>query len=185
MSFDTVRLVGTTAPERRITCYDGWRAAAWFDYIDEQFEVEDIIDEEHLAQSRRVLSKIIDAEVAKLGGDASKLVVLGFSQGGNMAYDVALSYPQQLGGVMARRTSLRLESALGTHKSLPMVHFHGEEDDGIGCGRGKAGVARLQAAGFTNVELHVEPGLNHVDFSKNEMEAFGAFLTGLFPHLKA
>ena len=80
---------------------------------------------------------------------------------------------------------LRLESELGTHKSLPIVHYHGEEDDGIGCGRGKAGVARLQAAGFTNVELHVEPGLNHVDFSKNEMEAFGAFLTGLFPHLKA
>ena len=147
VSLDSVQIVATTAPVRPISCYDGWRAPGWFDYIDEQFDTEDIIDESQLKQSREILTKLVDAEVEKLGGDASKVLLLGFSQGGNMAYDVALSYPQQLAGLIARRTSLRNESALGPHKRLPIVHFHGEDDDGIGWDRGKAGVARLQAAG--------------------------------------
>lgn len=183
VNLKSVRLVATTPPERNITCYDGWRANAWFDYIDEQFDVEDIIDVSQLAQSRRALTRIVDAEVVRLGGDASKVLLLGFSQGGNVGYDLALSYPQQLGGFIARRTSLREETALGQHKALPILHYHGEEDDGIGVSRGKHSVARLQAAGYSKVELHLEPGLNHTDFSDKEMKAYAAFLGAIYPHL--
>ena len=63
----------TTPPERPITCYDGWRAVAWFDYIDEQFDAEDLIDTSQLLQSRRAITKMIDAEVAQLGGDPKKV----------------------------------------------------------------------------------------------------------------
>jgi phospholipase/carboxylesterase len=184
VSLENVRVVATTAPKRRITCYDGWRANAWFDYIDEQFDKEDIIDEAQLAQSRQAATKLVSTEIEKLGGDQSKVLLLGFSQGGNMAYDVALSYPSQLGGLIARRTSLRNESDLGSHKGLPILHFHGEEDDSIGCNRGKAGVARLQAAGFTNCKLHTEPGLNHTEFSEKEMGMYAEFVLSLFPQLK-
>ena len=72
--------------------------------------------------------------------------------------------------------SLRAESSLGQHKTLPILHYHGEQDDGIGCGRGKASVARLRAAGFSQAALHVEPGLNHTDFSDREMRAYATFL---------
>ena len=140
--FEAVRLVGLAAPKRQITCFDKWETPAWFDYITETYNTEDIIDETQLAQSRRLLTQIIDAEVARLGGRSDRVVLLGFSQGGNMAYDVALSYPAQLGGLIARRTSLRNESQLGSHYALPITHFHGEDDDGIGCNRGEAGVAR-------------------------------------------
>jgi len=125
LDLTTVRLVGLSAPERPITCFDGWETHAWFDYIDEQYEKEDIIDQDQLAQSRRVLTGIIDAEVERLGGDPARVVLLGFSQGGNLAYDTALAYPMQLGGLIARRTSLRNESQLGSHRTLPIVHFHG------------------------------------------------------------
>ncbi len=183
VSLETVRLVGLAAPKRSITCYDGWQTPGWFDYITETYDTEDVIDETHFAQSRRLLTQIVDAEVARLGGNPDRLVLLGFSQGGNMAYDVALSYPAQLGGLIARRTSLRNESQLGTNRTLPITHFHGEEDDGIGCNRAQAGIARLHAAGFTHVALHTQPGLNHVDYSTKEMEVYAAFLTSLFPHL--
>ena len=169
---------------RPITCYDGWRAPGWVDYIDEQYDTEDLIDESQLKQSREILSRLVDAEVEKLGGDASKVLLLGFSQGGNMAYDVALGYPLQLAGLIARRTSLRNETALGVHRSLPIVHFHGEDDDGIGCNRGKAGVVRLQAAGFHKCTLHTQPGLNHTDFSAEEMRIYASFILGVCPQLK-
>ena len=58
---------------------------------------------------------------------ALQVLLLGFSQGGNVAYDVALSYPAELAGLIARRTSLRDESELGGHKGLPILHFHGEQ----------------------------------------------------------
>ncbi len=183
VSLDKAKLVATTAPKRRITCYDGWRANAWFDYIDEQFDKEDTIDTAQMLQSRRVLTKMVDAEVALLG-DPRKVLLLGFSQGGNMAYDVALSYPRQLGGLIARRTSLRNETELGNHRSLPILHFHGEEDDGIGCNRGKAGIMRLRSDGFTNCQLHTQPGLNHTDFSEIEMKIYAEFVVSLFPELK-
>ena len=46
---------------------------AWFDYIDEQFDAEDLIDTSQLLQSRRAITKMIDAEVAQLGGDPKKV----------------------------------------------------------------------------------------------------------------
>ena len=183
VNLDKAKILATTAPKRRITCYDGWRANAWFDYIDEQFDKEDMIDTAQMLQSRRALTKIVDAEVELLG-DPQKVLLLGFSQGGNMAYEVALSYPKQLGGLIARRTSLRNETELGEHRSLPILHFHGEADDGIGCNRGKAGITRLQSNGFTNCRLHTQPGLNHTDFSEVEMKLYAEFVVSLFPQLK-
>jgi predicted esterase len=141
-----------------------------------------VIDVSQLEQSHRALVNVIDAEVAKLGGDASKLALLGYSQGGNIAYHLALRYPQQIAGLIARRTSLRNETApLGTHYELPILHYHGSEDDSIGVVRGKAGVERLQAAGFAHVQLMIEPGLNHTDFSEEEMNAVAGFLRTIFP----
>lgn len=37
LPLETLRIVAVGAPERAITCYDGWKAAAWFDYMDEKF----------------------------------------------------------------------------------------------------------------------------------------------------
>ena len=184
ISLQHVRLVAFAPPVRNITCYDGWSTNAWFDYIDEQFDVEDIIDVAQLAQCRRILSKVVHEE-AKLVQGAKNLIVLGFSQGGNVAYDIALGHCERLGGLIARRTSLRNESSLGTHKSLPILHFHGTEDDSIGCCRGESGITRLRAAGFTDVILQVERGLNHVDFSDKEMNTIADFLCSLFLCIKS
>ena len=41
----------------------------------------------------------------------------------------------------------------------------------------------LRAAGFTNVALNTQPGLNHVSYSAKEMELNAAFLLSLFPSL--
>ena len=166
---------------RPITCYDGWKAPAWFDYIDEQYEIEDIIDTAQMAQSTRILHKIIDGEATRLGGRPGSVVLLGYSQGGNQAYDVALSYPRPLAGLIARRTSLRGESTLGRHLTLPILHYHGDADDAIMVGRGKAGVAKLKAAGYSNARIYTEPGLGHVQFSAQEMMRYAGFLQSLFP----
>ena len=42
---------------------------------------------------------------------------------------------------------------------------------------------RLKAAGFRNVALNTQPGLNHVSYSAKEMELNAAFLISLFPFL--
>ena len=104
-----LKLVFLNAPEREVSCYgdERPRLQAWHDYFTDHGgdegrpEVEEEIDEAHVAWSRARIHAAIDAEVALLGGDHSRVAVGGASQGCCMALDAALTHPAVLGGVFA------------------------------------------------------------------------------------
>ena len=56
---------------------------------------------EHLKWSRKQVHRVLDAELARLGGDASRVALGGTSQGCCMAIDAALTYQKKLAGVFA------------------------------------------------------------------------------------
>jgi phospholipase/carboxylesterase len=84
--------------------------------------------------------------------DQRKLVVLGFSQGGVMAYDLALREPERFVGLVALSSWLPdvLAGAMATtpaHAALPTLVMHGTADPMIPVARGRDSRDRLLAMG--------------------------------------
>ena len=85
---DRLKLVFLNAPEREVSCYGAERPRmrAWHDYFTDHGgdegrpELEEEIDEAHVAWSRARIHAAIDAEVALLGGDHGRVAVGGASQ---------------------------------------------------------------------------------------------------------
>ena len=81
--------------------------------------------------------------------DPTRLAVLGFSQGGVMAYSLALTKPQRFAGLAALSTWLpreltpRLEISAAV-QSLPTLIQHGTQDSQIEIARARDSVARLR-----------------------------------------
>jgi phospholipase/carboxylesterase len=88
------------------------------------------------------LRAFIDEAARRYPMDRRKLVLLGFSQGGVMAYDLALRDPARFAGLAA--LSSWLPDALARsipvqpeHKGLPVFVCHGTEDPMIGVDRAR------------------------------------------------
>jgi len=91
----------------------------------------------------------LDAAMQRYPIDPKKLVVLGFSQGGVIAYAMALSNPQRFAGLVAMSSWLPapLVQALPPaidHQQLPALVHHGSDDDLIEIGRARESVERLR-----------------------------------------
>ncbi|MDD2987052.1 alpha/beta hydrolase-fold protein [Flavobacterium sp.] len=87
-------------------------------------------------QSRDLIVTFIDELIAKYPIDASKISLIGFSQGAILSYAVALSYPTKIGQVVAMSGYLNTEIATeGFEKndlsSLNIFASHGTVDQVI------------------------------------------------------
>lgn len=87
-------------------------------------------------QSRDMIADFIDELVAKYPIDATKVSLIGFSQGSILSYAVALSYPTKVSKVVAMSGYLNLEMAIeGFEKNdfsgLKIFASHGTVDQVI------------------------------------------------------
>ena len=104
-----------------------------------------------ILSSREMLQQFLDACLKRYPIDAKKLVVLGFSQGGVMAYSLALSNPELFAGLavlsswlpkeLVPKLSINNESV----QSLPTLVQHGSQDQMIEIQRAKDSVEQLRA----------------------------------------
>jgi len=134
-------------------------------------DVEEEVNQEHLAATRRDLHQLIADEVALLGGDSTKLAVGGASQGGCTAYDAALSYPETLAACVVSFGQIYSCTAVPDRRTdLPVFHFHGVEDTVIALSLAEKGWERLREARFGRLTLHAEPGLTHCLPSSREFD---------------
>lgn len=83
-----------------------------------------------LLSVRAAIRKLVLSEIDLLGGDPKKVAIMGHSQGGCVAYDVALSLPVTIGGLFASRCHLYSCSAAGTDTS-PLPSLLRRTDAGI------------------------------------------------------
>lgn len=126
-----IRFIFPHAPAMPVTCNGGYIMPAWYDIL-ALTEIRDI-NVEHLRQSRQRINDIIDQQIAQ-GIPAERIVVIGFSQGGAVAYHTALSYPQKLAGLIALSTYLPEPDLLqnqdrSPNQTLPVRIAHGDFDD--------------------------------------------------------
>jgi phospholipase/carboxylesterase len=116
--------------------------------------------------ARERLAAFVEAAIEHYPVDPRKLVVAGFSQGGVMAYDMALRDPERFAGLVALSSWLREEiaDAIGPQPgigSLPIFVSHGTRDPMISVDSGRESRDRLIAMGAspTYREYDMEHGI--------------------------
>jgi phospholipase/carboxylesterase len=107
------------------------------------------------------LDAFLDAELARLGLDDSRLALVGFSQGTMMALHVGLRRRNGIAGIVGYSGYLAGAEHLGeTVARPPILLIHGDADQVVPVIALHGAVQALGRAGFL-VEWHVAPGLAH------------------------
>eukprot|EP00928_Gymnodinium_smaydae_P084263 TRINITY_DN6752_c0_g2_i1.p1 TRINITY_DN6752_c0_g2~~TRINITY_DN6752_c0_g2_i1.p1 ORF type:complete len:517 (-),score=85.95 TRINITY_DN6752_c0_g2_i1:81-1535(-) len=161
ISGSPVRVVLPTAPYQEQTCFKDWnvwtgqrwrpiRFHSWFDYLTDRGGVrENDVCEKSLAAMRARLHGLIRDEVRRHGGDASKVIVGGASQGCCLALDLAMTYPERLGGVIGLVGHLLRATPLDQAKrDMPIHLWHEQGDKEMRWKWVEGTVQRLVDAGF-------------------------------------
>jgi phospholipase/carboxylesterase len=101
-------------------------------------------------QGAEAVGRFLDQASARYPVDPRKTVLLGFSQGGVMAYDLALREPGRFTGLVALSSWLPddlVPAKLPEHESLPTLVVHGTEDPMIPVDRARESRAALTRLG--------------------------------------
>lgn len=143
-----VRFVFPHAPTMPVTINQGMVMPAWYDI--KEMSLDRQIDEPQLMASAERIQGLIGEQIAQ-GIDSRRIILAGFSQGGAVAYQAALSFAQPLGGLLAMSTyfatadSIELAEA---NRGLPIEVHHGSFDPVVPEALGKAGFERVQSLGY-------------------------------------
>mmetsp|Transcript_6103 Transcript_6103/g.15579 ORF Transcript_6103/g.15579 Transcript_6103/m.15579 type:complete len:546 (+) Transcript_6103:158-1795(+) len=174
------RLVFLNAPKREISCYPGETPveSAWHDYFTDHGgaggrpEIEEDIDQNHLAEARKLIHAEIDKEAEKFGGDYRRVALFGESQGGCTALDAATTHPKTIGGVFCSFGQLYSCTPISARsaRDLKIVFWHGSRDKTIAASLCLRSAARLLDRGAKKLTLHIEDGLEHCQGSDSEAQ---------------
>lgn len=145
-----VRFVFPHAPERPVTVNGGYIMPSWYDIFSMELERE--IDEGQILASAAAVHQFIDRELER-GVESENVILAGFSQGGAVAYQAALTYPKRLGGLMAMSTYFAtptLCQQTEANAQLPILIQHGMADSVVPESLGRQAQARLEAGGWSS-----------------------------------
>ena len=102
-----------------------------------------------IVSAREKLEEFLDSAMNRYSIDPKKLVVLGFSQGGVMAYTLALKNPQRFAALAALSCWLPEETfdraPAEKAQSLPTLIQHGTRDELINVDRARNSVEKLRS----------------------------------------
>jgi len=123
-----VRFVFPHAPSIPVTVNGGMVMPAWYDILD--IALERRVDKDQLRRSAAAVQALIDREIER-GVDSRRIVIAGFSQGGAVGYEAALSFERPLGGLLALSTYFATADSVAladANRHLPVHVFHGSRD---------------------------------------------------------
>ena len=108
-------------------------------------------DPGELARAADLLRRFVDEALERYPVERRKVVLLGFSQGGVLAYELALRDPSRYVGLVALYSwlpeALVPVTRLQEHEGFPTLVVHGTEDPMIPVDRGRESRDRLQKLG--------------------------------------
>ena len=107
-------------------------------------------DMEAMGRAADRLMRFVDAALERYPVDRRKLTVMGFSQGGVMAYNLAIRYPERFAALVALSTWFPEELAEYASNrdalaQLPTLVQHGRADDMIEITKARQSIERLRA----------------------------------------
>lgn len=171
-----VRFIFPQAPVQPVTVNNGWPMRAWYDIL--AMGASRKINEQTLVDSVERISQLVDAQIAS-GMAANRILLVGFSQGGAVAYQTALTHPEELAGVAALSTYLAIDPAgqLKRQRDFPVWIAHGNHDDVVPLSLGEHARQRLTELGL-RPQWHTWPMAHEVMLE--QIEQLGRWITERF-----
>lgn len=151
-----IRFIFPHAPKRVVTINGGMRMPAWYDIY--AHDIDRKVDTKQLIASANDVGQFVDREI-KNGIASERILIAGFSQGGAVGYQLAMTYPQQLGGLLALSTYFATKGSLEHHpanEKLPIFIGHGMQDTIVAESLGQQAQAILTDKGYP-VNYHSYP----------------------------
>jgi phospholipase/carboxylesterase len=145
-----IRYVFPHAPVRPVTVNGGMAMRAWYDIHGLQIDRDQ--DEAGILESVGQATALVRREQQR-GIEPGRIVLAGFSQGGAIAIQCALRYPERLAGLVALSTYLLRADHIEAERhqanlELPVFAGHGRSDPIVPLRLGQQGAARLEALGY-------------------------------------
>jgi phospholipase/carboxylesterase len=153
-----IRFVFPHAPMRPVTVNGGAVMRAWYDIAALGGVRRE--DAEGVRASQRDIEALIEREKQR-GVPAGQIVLAGFSQGGAMALQTGLRYPERLAGLLILSSALPLADTLSAegepaNRDVPIFMAHGTHDPMIPMSRASDSRDRLVVLGY-RVQWHEYP----------------------------
>ena len=143
-----VRFIFPHSPSIPVSINGGMTMPAWYDILD--MCIERKVDLTHLTESAMAVQALIDREIER-GIDSSRIIVAGFSQGGAVAYQAALTYPKPLAGLLAMSTYFATKDSITlseANKDISINIMHGSQDPVVVPTLGDDAASTLIALGY-------------------------------------
>lgn len=143
-----VRFIFPHAPNLPVTINGGMSMPAWYDI--KAMDIDRVVDTEQLRASADAVARLVEREQEK-GIAAERIIIAGFSQGGAVAYELGLSYPERLGGILALSTYFATADTVQRSEAnagVPISVFHGTFDPMVPESLGVRSVETLKEMGY-------------------------------------
>lgn len=170
------RFIFPHAPSIPVTVNGGYVMPAWYDIL--ELSIDRKIDLEQIQASAQKVVALIQRENER-GVPTERIVVAGFSQGGAVAFEAALSYPEKLAGLMALSSYFATKDSIvlsPTNQNMPIFIGHGTRDPVVPEALGQMATKLLQDKGYAP-EYHSYPMEHSVH--AHELKDIGKWLNAV------
>lgn len=144
-----IRFIFPHAPVMPVTINGGMQMPAWYDI--KAMDIDRIVDTEQLGESSSAVGRLVDQQIEQ-GIPSDRIIIAGFSQGGAVAYELGLSYPRRLAGIIGLSTyfataeTVKLSDA---NRDIPINIYHGTFDPIVPESLGRLSVEKLRAMEYS------------------------------------
>ena len=143
-----VRFIFPHAPVAPVTINGGYAMQSWYDIL--SIGVQREFNAGQLKQSAANIQQFINSELDK-GIAADRILIAGFSQGGAVAYEAALSFNRPLAGLLCMSTYFATQEDIkpcAENQDIPILVCHGRNDDVVPEALGQDAVTVLRKMGY-------------------------------------
>jgi phospholipase/carboxylesterase len=144
-----VRFVFPNAPSIPITINGGFVMPAWYDIT--AMHIDRTVDTDQLIAFAEQIRLLINREVDR-GIPSARIILAGFSQGGAVAYQAALTHMFPLAGLLCLSTYFATGDTITPNRAnsqIPIRICHGTRDPMVPVELGKRARDRLTDMGYT------------------------------------
>lgn len=170
-----LRFIFPHAPRQAVSINGGAVMRAWYDIALDGLARR--VDEAGILASASTLTSLVQGEAAR-GIAADRVILAGFSQGGVIALQAGLRYPDALAGIVALSTYLAMPGTVAVqgsaaNRSVPILMAHGTQDTVIPLAMAEESRRQLLDAGY-KVDWHTYP-MGH-SVAREELQQISRFL---------
>ena len=143
-----IRFIFPHAPSLAVTINNGAVMPAWYDIL--EMTIDRKVDETQLKISAASIVDFIDHEISR-GVASDRIIIAGFSQGGAVAFEAALSFPKKLAGLLALSTYFATKDSVEfnpVNQDMPIEIHHGDYDPIVSLSLGQLSFELLSSKGY-------------------------------------